>query len=557
MSNLTGTDKSVILLMTIGEDRAAEVFKHLSQREVQTLSAAMANVTQISNKQLTDVLAEFEQEAEQFAALNINANDYLRSVLVKALGEERAASLLEDILETRDTASGIETLNFMEPQSAADLIRDEHPQIIATILVHLKRAQAADILALFDERLRHDVMLRIATFGGVQPAALAELTEVLNGLLDGQNLKRSKMGGVRTAAEIINLMKTQQEEAVITAVREFDGELAQKIIDEMFLFENLVDVDDRSIQRLLQEVDSESLLIALKGAEQPLREKFLRNMSQRAADILRDDLANRGPVRLSQVENEQKAILLIVRRLAETGEMVIGRARIPMSDNLPWKTWTPDDLAPPQAEFVPMVEPEETIIEEAEPSLEQQLAQLQMQAHEQGYQAGIAEGRQQGHEQGYQEGLARGLEQGLAEAKSQQAPIHARMQQLVSEFQTTLDALDSVIASRLMQMALEAARQVIGQTPTVDNSALIKQIQQLLQQEPLFSGKPQLRVHPDDLQRVDDMLGATLSLHGWRLRGDPTLHPGGCKVSADEGDLDASVATRWQELCRLAAPGVV
>ena len=323
MSNLTGTDKSVILLMTIGEDRAAEVFKHLSQREVQTLSAAMANVTQISNKQLTDVLAEFEQEAEQFAALNINANDYLRSVLVKALGEERAASL-EDILETRDTASGIETLNFMEPQSAADLIRDEHPQIIATILVHLKRAQAADILALFDERLRHDVMLRIATFGGVQPAALAELTEVLNGLLDGQNLKRSKMGGVRTAAEIINLMKTQQEEAVITAVREFDGELAQKIIDEMFLFENLVDVDDRSIQRLLQEVDSESLLIALKGAEQPLREKFLRNMSQRAADILRDDLANRGPVRLSQVENEQKAILLIVRRLAETGEMVIG-----------------------------------------------------------------------------------------------------------------------------------------------------------------------------------------------------------------------------------------
>ena len=314
MSNtLTGTDKSVILLMTIGEDRAAEVFKHLSQREVQILSAAMANVRQISNKQLTEVLAEFEQEAEQFAALNVNATEYLRS-----------ASLREDILETRDTASGIETLNFMEPQSAADLIRDEHPQIIATILVHLKRGQAADILALFDERLRHDVMLRIATFGGVQPAALAELTEVLNNLLDGQNLKRSKMGGVRTAAEIINLMKTQQEEAVITAVREFDGELAQKIIDEMFLFENLVEVDDRSIQRLLQEVDSESLLIALKGAEQPLREKFLRNMSQRAADILRDDLANRGPVRLSQVENEQKAILLIVRRLAETGEMVIG-----------------------------------------------------------------------------------------------------------------------------------------------------------------------------------------------------------------------------------------
>ncbi|MCH5052347.1 MULTISPECIES: flagellar motor switch protein FliG [Pectobacterium] len=322
--NLTGTEKSAILLMTIGEDRAAEVFTHLSAKEVQHLSSAMANMRQVSQQQLLEILREFEADSEQYAALSVNAGDYLRSVLVKALGEERASSLLEDILESRDSTSGMETLNFMEPQIAADLIRDEHPQIIATILVHLKRAQAADILALFDERLRHDVMLRIATFGGVQPSALAELTDVLNGLLDGQNLKRSKMGGVRTAAEIINLMKTQQEEAVIDAVREFDGELAQKIIDEMFLFENLVEVDDRSIQRLLQEVESESLLLALKGAEEPLREKFLRNMSQRAAEILRDDLSTRGPVRMSQVENEQKAILLIVRRLADSGEMIIG-----------------------------------------------------------------------------------------------------------------------------------------------------------------------------------------------------------------------------------------
>ena len=325
MSNtLTGTDKSVILLMTIGEDRAAEVFKHLSQREVQILSAAMANVRQISNKQLTEVLAEFEQEAEQFAALNVNANEYLRSVLVKALGEERAASLLEDILETRDTASGIETLNFMDPLAVFDLIREEHPQIIATILVHLKRNQAADVLSKFDDRERNDIMLRIATFGGVQPAALQELTEVLNGLLHGQNLKRSKMGGVRPAAEILNLMKSQQEEAAIEAVRDFDSELAQKIIDEMFLFENLVDVEDRSIQRLLQEVESETLIIALKGADEALRAKFFRNMSRRQSDLMTEDLASRGPVRLSQVEAEQKTILNIVRRLAETGEIIIG-----------------------------------------------------------------------------------------------------------------------------------------------------------------------------------------------------------------------------------------
>ena len=217
-----------------------------------------------------------------------------------------------------------------------------------------------------------------------------------------------------------------------------------------------------------------------------------------------------------------------------------------MSDELSWKRWTPDDLSPPSAEFTPaVVSSDEGDAGAGEPELSEEeqraqlLAQMQMQAHEQGFNAGMNEGRQTGHAQGYQEGLAKGLEQGIEQARQQQAPLHARMQQLVSEFQHTLDALDSVIAARLMQMALEAARQVIGQTPIVDNAALIK------------------RVHPDDLQRVEESLGATLSLHGWRLRGDPSLHHGGCKVSADEGDLDASVATRWQELCRLAAPGVV
>jgi len=212
----------------------------------------------------------------------------------------------------------------MEPQMVFDLIRDEHPQIIATILVHLKRSQAADLLAKFDERERNDILLRIATFGGVQPVALQELTEVLNNLLHGQNIKRNKMGGVRPAAEILNLMKSHQEDAAIEAVREYDQELAQKIIDEMFLFENLVEMEDRSIQRILQDIDNESLIVALKGVDDALRDKFFRNMSKRQADIMRDDLNSRGPVRMSQVENEQKAILLVVRRLAETGEIVIG-----------------------------------------------------------------------------------------------------------------------------------------------------------------------------------------------------------------------------------------
>lgn len=317
-------DKSAILMLNLGDVRAAEVFKHLNSQEVAQISGAMVGMGSFTHKQLASVLKEFHADASNYAALSVNTSDYLRSVLVKAMGEERASSLLEDLLESQDGGNGIETLNFMEPQVVFDLIRDEHPQIIATILVHLKRGQAADVLARFDDRERNDIMLRIATFGGVQPAALQELTEVLNNLLNGQNLKRSKMGGVRPAAEILNLLKSQQEDAAIEAVREFDPELAQKIIDEMFLFENLVEVEDRSIQRILQEIENESLIVALKGAEEPLREKFFRNMSKRQADIMIEDLKSRGPVRMSQVENEQKAILLVVRRLAESGEVVIG-----------------------------------------------------------------------------------------------------------------------------------------------------------------------------------------------------------------------------------------
>lgn len=321
---MNAAEKSAIVMLTLGDVLAAEVFKHLNAHEVKTISSSMVNMAGFTHDQMASVLRDFKNDSSEYAALSLNTNEYLRSVLVKALGEERASRLLEDLLDTHQGGNGIETLNFMDPLAVFDLIREEHPQIIATILVHLKRNQAADVLSKFDDRERNDIMLRIATFGGVQPAALQELTEVLNGLLHGQNLKRSKMGGVRPAAEILNLMKSQQEEAAIEAVRDFDSELAQKIIDEMFLFENLVDVEDRSIQRLLQEVESETLIIALKGADEALRAKFFRNMSRRQSDLMTEDLASRGPVRLSQVEAEQKTILNIVRRLAETGEIIIG-----------------------------------------------------------------------------------------------------------------------------------------------------------------------------------------------------------------------------------------
>ncbi|MGK3123021.1 flagellar motor switch protein FliG [Candidatus Pantoea formicae] len=321
---MNAAEKSAIVMLTLGDELAAEVFKHLNAHEVKQIGGSMVNMAGFTHNQMAAVLQEFENDSSEYAALSLNTNEYLRSVLVKALGEDRASSLLEDLLDTQQGSNGMETLNFMEPQSVFDLIREEHPQIIATILVHLKRNQAADVLGKFEDRERNDIMLRIATFGGVQPAALQELTEVLNNLLDGQNIKRSKMGGVRPAAEILNLMKTQQETSAIEAVREYDQELAQKLIDEMFLFENLIEMEDRHIQRLLQEIENETLLIALKGADEALRTKFLANMSRRQAELILDDLASRGPVRLSQVEAEQKTILNIVRKLAEAGEIVIG-----------------------------------------------------------------------------------------------------------------------------------------------------------------------------------------------------------------------------------------
>ncbi|GAB3630422.1 flagellar motor switch protein FliG [Pandoraea terrae] len=319
-----GLQRSAILLMSLGEDEAAEVFKYLAPREVQKLGAAMATLKQVSREQIADVLQDFCLEAEQHSALSLDSSEYIRSVLNKALGSDKAAGLIERILQGGDT-SGIEGLKWMDSTAVAELIRHEHPQIIATILVHLDRDQASEVLGCFTERLRNDVVLRIATLDGIQPTALRELNDVLTKLLSGtENIKRSPMGGVRTAAEILNYLGGTHEESVIEAVRDYDAELAAKIVEEMFVFENLLDVEDRSIQVLLKEIESESLIIALKGAPTELREKFLKNMSQRAAELLREDLESRGPVRVSEVEAEQKKVLQVVRRLADQGAIVIG-----------------------------------------------------------------------------------------------------------------------------------------------------------------------------------------------------------------------------------------
>lgn len=317
-----GINKSAILLMTLGTDEAADVMKYLEPKEVQKISAAMVTLRNLSREQIANVFDEFHSVAAQKTTIGMDSNEYIRSMLTKALGDDKAAGLLDRILHNSDT-SGIESLKWMDPASVADLIANEHPQIIATIMVHLEPEQSAEVLALLPERIRNDVMLRIATLDSVQPAALQELNDVLTKLLAGNAVgKKSIRGGVKTAAEILNYMGNQ--EAILESVRGHDAELAQKMMDEMFVFEDLLEIEDRSIQLILREVQSESLIVALKGASEDLREKIFKNMSQRAAEMLREDLEAKGPVRLSEVESEQKEILKIVRRLADEGQVMLG-----------------------------------------------------------------------------------------------------------------------------------------------------------------------------------------------------------------------------------------
>ncbi|MBB5192821.1 flagellar motor switch protein FliG [Silvimonas terrae] len=320
--NEEGVRKAAILLMTLGEEAAVEVFRYLGPKEVQKLGFTMAAMDNVKREEVDGVLGDFMDSTQNRANLGA-ADEYIRSVLTKALGSDKAANLLDRILQGNDN-NGIESLKWMDSAAVAELIKNEHPQIIATILVHLEPDQASEVLANFVERNRNDVLLRIATLEGVQPAALKELNDVLTQLLSGSDkLKKSAMGGVQMAADILNFMGGVVEASAISSVREYDPELAQRIQDKMFTFDNVLDIDDRGIQLLLREVQSDSLVIALKGTTPQLRDKIFKNMSQRAAEMLRDDLEAKGPVKLSEVESEQKEILKIVRRLADEGQIVL------------------------------------------------------------------------------------------------------------------------------------------------------------------------------------------------------------------------------------------
>ena len=325
MSDNNGITKGAILMLALGEEGAAEVMKYLGPREVQKLGEAMTSMKAIAQEQVEAVLNDFNHIASQNSSLGLDSDGYIRSVLTKALGDDKASSLLNRILGGGGDASGIESLKWMDAESVADLIHNEHPQTIATILVHLERDQACEVLGHFTERQRNDVLLRIATLSGVQPTALRELNDVLSKLLSGSDvLKKQAMGGTRVAADILNFMGGENESSAMEHLKNYDPDMAQQIMDAMFVFENILDIEDRGIQLLLREVQSDSLIIALKGASEEMREKIFKNMSQRAAEMMREDLESKGPVRLSEVEAQQREILGIVRRLADEGQLTLG-----------------------------------------------------------------------------------------------------------------------------------------------------------------------------------------------------------------------------------------
>jgi flagellar motor switch protein FliG len=324
LGSIDPAERAGILLMSLGEEDAAEVLKHMGPKEVQRIGSAMASLQNITRDRVETVLSGFVDTVSDQTSLGVGTESYIRNMLVAALGEDKASSLVDRILMGGST-TGLDTLKWMDSRSVADLIRYEHPQIQAIVTAYLDPDQAAEVLQLLDEKVRLDIVLRIASIESIQPQALQELNDILEKQFSSTTSnQKASMGGVKCAADIMNFLDTSSESQLIEMIKEQDEDLAQQMQDLMFVFDNLQDVDDRGIQALLREVASETLIMALKGADEAIKEKIFGNMSTRAADLLRDDLEAKGPVRVSEVEGAQKEIIAIARRMAEAGEIVLG-----------------------------------------------------------------------------------------------------------------------------------------------------------------------------------------------------------------------------------------
>jgi len=321
---LTGLEKAAVFLRSLGEVEAAEVLKHMNPKEVQKVGQTMATLTKVTREEVQAVLDTFVSTVEEETGLGIGSHDYVRNMLVGALGEDKAGNLLDQILSGGNT-SGLEQLKWMDARGIYEIVRLEHPQIIAIVCSFLEPDQSAAVLGLFPERDQANVLLRIATLDGVQPAALTELNDILEKQFSGNSGGQTMtVGGMKTAADILNFVEGSVEASIMESIKESEPDLGQGIEDLMFVFDNLIDVDDRGIQTLMREIQSDQLQLALKGADEVLREKFLGNMSQRAAEMLRDDLEAMPPVRLSDVEAAQKGILTAARTLSDKGEIQLG-----------------------------------------------------------------------------------------------------------------------------------------------------------------------------------------------------------------------------------------
>jgi len=322
--NIPLLDQAAILLMSLGEKEAAEVLRHLGPKEVQRIGTAMTTLENVPQDHVEQVMSNFLDDVSQSTGLGVGSDGYIRNMLVAALGEDKAGSLVDRILLGGNT-SGLDTLKWMDPRSVADIIRNEHPQIQAIVIAYLDGDQAAEVLTNLPEKVRMDVVMRVAALDTVQPSALQELNNILEKQFSGTSGSQSKdMGGTKVAAEIMNNLDSSIESELMESIKEVDEDLGNTIQDLMFIFDNLKSVDDRGIQALLREVSSDMLILALKAADEELQDKIFNNMSKRAAELLRDDLEASGPAKLSEVEGAQKEILIIARRMADAGEIVLG-----------------------------------------------------------------------------------------------------------------------------------------------------------------------------------------------------------------------------------------
>ncbi|MCD5974466.1 flagellar motor switch protein FliG [Pseudomonas quasicaspiana] len=324
VAKLSRVEKAAVLLLSLGETDAAQVLRHMGPKEVQRVGVAMAQMRNVHREQVEEVMTEFVEIVGDQTSLGVGSDGYIRKMLTQALGEDKANGLIDRILLGGNT-SGLDSLKWMEPRAVADVIRFEHPQIQAIVVAYLDADQAGEVLGHFDHKVRLDIILRVSSLNTVQPAALKELNQILEKQFSGNaNTSRTTLGGIKRAADIMNFLDSSIEGALMDSIREVDEDLSTQIEDLMFVFNNLSDVDDRGIQALLREVSSDVLVLALKGSDEAIKEKIFKNMSKRAAELLRDDLEAKGPVRVSDVETAQKEILTIARRMAEAGEIVLG-----------------------------------------------------------------------------------------------------------------------------------------------------------------------------------------------------------------------------------------